>query len=150
MRYVGQGRELTVSLPGDLVAARSPELLEKAFYADYERLYSRCLTDVPVEALNWRVVVRAPAPNVSLAHRAVAGTTLADARKTSRRAYFYDVHDFVDTPVYDHDRLVPGATLEGPVIIEQRASTAVAGPGDRVRVDEYLNLIMELGEGKPR
>jgi len=150
MRYVGQGRELTVSLPGDLLAARSPERLQQAFYADYQRLYSRCLTDVPVEALNWRVVVRAPAPDVSLAHHAAAGTTLADARKTSRRAYFYDVQDFVDTPVYDHDRLVPGASVQGPVIIEQRASTAVVGPGDRVAVDAYLNLTLELGEGRQR
>jgi N-methylhydantoinase A len=144
MRYTGQGRELTVALPEDLLAARRPEELEKAFYAQYERLYSRCLTDVPVEALNWRVVVRGPAPQVSLAHRASGKSGLPDARKASRRAYFYDAHDFLETPVYDHDRLFPGAVIEGPVIVEQRASTTISGPGDRVSVDAYLNLIVDL------
>jgi N-methylhydantoinase A len=144
MRYVGQGRELTVSLPEDLLVARNAQAVEQAFYAQYERLYSRCLTDVPVEALNWRVVVRGPAPKVSLAHHAAAGSTLADARKATRRAYFYDILDFVDTPVYDHDRLFAGAAIDGPVIVEQRASTTIAGPGDRVSVDAYLNLIVDL------
>ncbi len=144
MRYVGQGRELTVSLPQELIAARKPQLLEKAFYDQYQRLYSRCLTDVAVEALNWRVVVRGPAPGVALAHRASAASNLADARKASRRAYFYDAHDFVDTPVYDHERLFAGASFAGPAIVEQRASTAVVGPGDRVAVDEYLNLIVDI------
>ena len=50
----------------------------------------------------------------------------------------------METQVYDHDRLMPGALIEGPAIIEQRASTAVAGPGDRVRTDAYLNLTIEL------
>ena len=144
MRYVGQGRELTVALPEELPASRNPELLAKAFYADYQRRYSRCLTDVPVEALSWRLVVRAPAPKVSLAHRAADGASLANARKQPRRAYYYDIQDFVETQVYDHDRLMPGALIEGPAIIEQRASTAVAGPGDRVTSDAYLNLTIEL------
>jgi len=147
MRYVGQGRELTVSLSEDLLAARQPGLLEQAFYAEYQRLYSRCLTDVPVEALNWRVVVRSPAPNVALAHRVAAGGTLADARKAPRRAYFYDVRDFVETAIYDHERLFPGANITGPAVIEQRASTTVAAPGDRVSVDDYLNLSIDLAEG---
>jgi hypothetical protein len=30
------------------------------------------------------------------------------------------------------------------VIVEQRASTAVTGPGDRVSVDAYLNLVVDL------
>ena len=144
MRYVGQGRELTVALPEELLASRDPELLVKVFYADYQRLYSRCLTDVPVEALSWRLVVRAPAPKVSLAHRAADGASLANARKKPRRVYYYDIQDFVETQVYDHDRLMPGALIEGPAIIEQRASTAVAGPGDRVTSDAYLNLTIEL------
>ena len=149
MRYVGQGRELTVTLPRELLERRDPQLLAQAFYAEYQRLYSRCLTDVAVEALSWRLVARAPAPKVSLAHRASGSATLADARKGSRRVYHYEMQDYVDTPVYDHDRLIPGAVIDGPVIIEQRASTAVAGPGDRVSVDAYLNLMIEIAAPAP-
>ena len=37
--------------------------------------------------------------------------------------------------------------LRGPALIEERESTCVIGPSDRVRVDERLNLIADLGQG---
>jgi len=46
--------------------------------------------------------------------------------------------------VYDRYGLAPGATIEGPAIVEERESTAVIGPGGRVRVDETLMLRVEL------
>ena len=144
MRYIGQGRELTVLLPDDALSARRSGDIVKAFYAEYQRLFNRCLTDVAVEALSWRLVARGPTPNVSITPRSLPGGSLLNARKQSRQAYFYDAHGFVETVVYDHDRLFPGATFEGPAIVEQRASTTVIGPGDRVSVDDYLNLVIEL------
>jgi len=50
----------------------------------------------------------------------------------------------VETPVYDRYRLGPGASFEGPAIVEERESTAVIGPGGRCRVDQHLTLIVEL------
>jgi N-methylhydantoinase A len=149
MRYVGQGRELTVELPAELLAARRPEGLVTAFSATYQRLFNRRLTDVPVEALNWRLVVSAPAPRVSLGQRTAHGASLADARKKPRQAYFPEVQGFLETAVYDHDRLFPGVTFEGPAIIEQRESTTVVGSGERVSVDPYLNLAIDLNGGRP-
>jgi N-methylhydantoinase A len=149
MRYVGQGREVTVALPASLLEARRTEPLVEAFYATYRRLYDRCLTNVPVEALSWRLVVRAPAPHVSLAAQAVRGATLDGARKDPRQAYFSG-HGFLETAVYDHDRLGPGAEIAGPAIVEQRESTTVVGPGDRVGVDAYLNLVIDLDPRRPR
>jgi len=97
MRYVGQGRELTVELPAELLAARRPEGLVTTFSATYQRLFNRRLTDVPVEALNWRLVVSAPAPRVSLGQRTAHGASLADARKKPRQAYFPDAQGFTGT-----------------------------------------------------
>jgi N-methylhydantoinase A len=47
-----------------------------------------------------------------------------------------------DTPVFDRYRLMPGARLEGPAIIEERETTVVVGPAARVDVDEAFNLHM--------
>jgi N-methylhydantoinase A len=50
----------------------------------------------------------------------------------------------VDTAVYDRYGLGPGATFEGPAIVEERESTLVVGPGGRCHVDERRTLIVEL------
>jgi len=59
-------------------------------------------------------------------------------------AYFAEAGGFVETPVYDRYALGPGAEFTGPAIVEERESTAVAGPGARCRVDDGLALIVEL------
>jgi N-methylhydantoinase A/oxoprolinase/acetone carboxylase beta subunit len=50
----------------------------------------------------------------------------------------------VATPVYDRYRLAPGATLDGPAVVEEHESTAVVPPGTTARVDEELNLVVTL------
>jgi N-methylhydantoinase A len=46
--------------------------------------------------------------------------------------------------VYDRYALAPGATFEGPALVEERESTCCIGPDARVRVDEFLNLVIDL------
>ena len=65
--------------------------------------------------------------------------------KGTRRAWFAEANDWVETPVYDRYALGPGTTLAGPAIVEERESTAVVGPGARCRVDERRTLVVELG-----
>ena len=40
--------------------------------------------------------------------------------------------------------LGPGAELHGPAIVEERESTVLIGPRGSARVDDVLNLIVEL------
>ena len=46
--------------------------------------------------------------------------------------------------VFARDRLRPGHRFEGPAIVDQLDATTVIHPGDRVRVDDALNLIVEV------
>ena len=51
-------------------------------------------------------------------------------RKGSRRAYFPERADYVDTAVYDRYALKPGMQFAGPAIVEERESTLIIGmPG---------------------
>jgi N-methylhydantoinase A/oxoprolinase/acetone carboxylase beta subunit len=43
--------------------------------------------------------------------------------------------------LYDRSKLAPGASFEGPAIVEEVDSTAVIGPGTTVTVDAYANLV---------
>ncbi|MEA2319439.1 MAG: N-methylhydantoinase, partial [Solirubrobacteraceae bacterium] len=50
------------------------------------------------------------------------------------------------TPVYQRDDLPPGATFDGPAIIDQLDSTTVVPPGTRATVDEWLNIRIDILE----
>jgi N-methylhydantoinase A len=46
--------------------------------------------------------------------------------------------------VYDRYALRPGATFDGPAIVEERESTAVIGPGARCLVDDGLTIVVTM------
>ena len=54
------------------------------------------------------------------------------------------VSPWMETPVYDRYALGPGASFDGPAIVEERESTAVIGPGARCRVDEGLTIVVTM------
>jgi N-methylhydantoinase A/oxoprolinase/acetone carboxylase beta subunit len=149
MHYTGQGHDVEVELPPGMLAAASLGSITARFEDAYRALYSRVPLGVPIEALNFRVVVSGPLPEISVsgAKPAPASTTVtAPVPKGTRKAYFPEAAGYVETPVYDRYTLTPGAAFAGPAIIEERESTTVAGPGARVRVDGRLTLILEPGE----
>src|SRR5262249_50195692 len=160
MRYLGQGHEVEAAVPGGALSTASLEVMTSSFEAAYRALYHRLPQGVPIEALNWRVTVSGPTPDVRLSGSAArtgeaAGGSSRSAQirgvvggdvsspptsinkatktsmpiKTSRKAWFAETGGFVDTPVYDRYALVPGTEFTGPVIVEERGSTAVLGPG---------------------
>lgn len=146
MRYVGQGYETNVRIPQDRLDDTSSSPLLAAFNKTYAELYGRTLSGVPVEVVNWRCVVTGPRPRFQrvFAVGAGGGGVAASAVKGRRAAYFPESDGFVETPVYDRYKLGPGAAFAGPAIVEERESTTVVGPDATVRVDDFLNLILEL------
>ena len=51
---------------------------------------------------------------------------------------------WVTASVYDRRGLPPGAAIEGPAIVEQLDTTTFLGLGDRARVDDHGNLVVEV------
>jgi N-methylhydantoinase A len=148
MHYTGQGHEVEVEVPQGALDASSLGAITANFESAYRALYSRIPMGVPIEALNWRVVVSGPVPDITVSGiKQVAPGSRAGqpVPKSTRNAYFPETRGYVDTPVYDRYALPPGAALAGPAIIEERESTTVVGPGARVTVDPRLTLILEGG-----
>jgi N-methylhydantoinase A len=48
------------------------------------------------------------------------------------------------TPIYDRAELRSGQTIAGPAIVEQFDSTTVLYPGDRLKVDDVGNLLVQV------
>ncbi|MDX2155827.1 MAG: hydantoinase/oxoprolinase family protein [Hyphomicrobiaceae bacterium] len=143
MRYQGQGHEIEVTLPGGRPASGLYAELDDLFGTAYARIYTLRL-DEPTEIVNWKVEAVGPVTGLGRSYRLGGPGTAAGARKGSRRAYHTGERRLTEWPVYDRYALAPGMTLDGPCLIEERESTCVVGPGDRVTVDERLNLVAEL------
>lgn len=144
LRYIGQGHEVSVALPdGGLDAGDLPRIGAE-FERTYESLYGRKGPEVPLEVINWRVVASGPKPdmNLKLPHGSSKG---GDARKGSRLAFFPETNGYVETAIYDRYALEPGMQFTGPAIVEERESTLIVGARGRARVDDKLNVVVELG-----
>jgi len=143
-RYVGQGHEIQVPLPTGRLSSESIPTIIKSFEEIYRRLYERLSQSVPVEIINWRVTSSGPAPQVRLQGVGNELKVAQTARKGSRKAYFPELGGYHVVPVYDRYGLLPGTSFAGPAIVEERESTVIVGPDCRFRIDEQLNLIVEL------
>jgi N-methylhydantoinase A/oxoprolinase/acetone carboxylase beta subunit len=143
MRLAGQIHEITVPLPSATLTASQVPAVQQAFYDLYRELYSRAYERLPIEVVNWRLVVTGPTPSIHLArHATTPEASTAAAVKDHRPAYFPEASGFVDTPVYDRYRLPAGVQVRGPAILEEQESTVVIGPADAAHIDEYLNVII--------
>jgi N-methylhydantoinase A len=144
LRYQGQGFEIEVLLPDTLdtqaLLSRIPEL----FARQYEKIFSISLVDKPIEIVNWKVEAAGPHPNMEWKALSRETSCQGEAVKGRRPAYFPEEKSYIDSSVYDRYALRPGMDFEGPVLVEERESTCVVGIGEKVRVDDFYNLIIDL------
>jgi len=148
MRYVGQGHEIRVTLPADVLNGDAFEsTIQAEFEQAYQALYERLGPPVPIEIMNWRVVSSGSKPDVALqmGSTQAKSTDVATALKGHRPAYFPEIMGgFTNTPIYDRYKMQPGMRFEGPAIIEERESTAIVGVNGRCHIDEQHNLVVEM------
>jgi N-methylhydantoinase A len=131
IRYVGQSYEVTVPASADFLAA---------FHSEHSRLYGHSNASRPAELVNVRLAARGLVeppefargkPTRAIPENAVLGMlqTVFDGEK-------------VKAPIYDRAALRPGNRFCGPAIVVEMSATTVVGPGYRVEVDLYGNIIM--------
>ena len=142
MRHVGQGFEVSVPVQNCTLDENQTQSLRTNFFNTYRSLFERTVTDVPIEAMSWRLAASAPIPKVALNFR-VRDLIEGEKMKGQRKVYFPET-GFAPCDAYDRYVLVEGDVIEGPAIIEERESTTVMPPGTQASVDSSLNLIIEL------
>jgi N-methylhydantoinase A len=142
MRYTGQGHEVTVELPGSSLVSEDADRLTDLFRKEYGRLYGREGPDVPLETITWRLEVSSPRPEIRLDGGESGTDDPGKAEKGKREIYLPEEGGFATVPVYDRYRLGPGATFEGPAVVEERESKVVLGPEGRAEVDDARDLVV--------
>jgi N-methylhydantoinase A len=129
MRYVGQGSEITIALPGNI----DPAGVLEAFETAYKRLFGRTPPGAQAQFVALRLALSAPMPGAG-GTLLITGMAGAAPLKGSRFVHFEAAGGAVETPVYDRYALPPGSVLRGPAIFEENESTFVVGPGARVTI----------------
>ena len=141
MRYSHQSYEVNVAVPR-LASAEDLALLAERFHDAHHRRYGHMAQSEPIEIVNFQVTavgaIRKPALK-----EFPAGEGRAAAPEATRPAHF-DPGEPRPTPVFRRANLAPGAAIDGPAIIEEKTSTTVLYPGQKARVDRFLNLEVEV------
>jgi N-methylhydantoinase A len=143
MRYVGQGYELTVPLPLGVLRDHDTAGLVEAFETEYRTRFDRVLHGMAAQVISWRLRALS-SPVVKTVELATGAAAHSAAPVGTRPAYFAEIGDYTDTPVYRRAHLAPGTTISGPALIEETESTVVVGPSGSVRVDDMGNLVMTI------
>lgn len=139
MRYVGQGFELPVKLPGlDSDWEQWLQALEEEFALQHEETYGH-RTNNPTEIVHLRVNSREVDPLGLPDH---AGVTPPQRTPSKRNAYFGSSFGVIATPILGRSD-VGSEPIPGPVIVEDYDSTSVVPPDFWVRRDGAANLIIE-------
>jgi N-methylhydantoinase A len=71
------------------------------------------------------------------------GAGAPQARKGEREVDFDELGRH-RSAVYERALLGAGAQVEGPAVVEEPAASTVLFPGDRLTVDDYGNLIIDV------
>jgi N-methylhydantoinase A len=141
MRYVGQGYELAVPIPGGSIDGRTADALRAAFDRVYAHRYGYSDGKAAVELVTVGVTVSGAGSEVRLPEQPSGPRDTGQARKRDRSAYFAETRGYIPCPVYDRARLPVGATIAGPAIVEEPESTTVLPPGTTAEIDAWANLL---------
>lgn len=133
-RYLGQGYELRVSVPGGVLSDEALRGLFDEFHKAHQTEYGHCFPDSPVEIVSIRVIGRGAMPKLPLPE----GPAATDLRSVGTRSVYFRVDgelQALDTTYYERESLPAGVALPGPCVVFQKDSTIVVPPSWTLTVD---------------
>jgi N-methylhydantoinase A len=146
MRYVGQEHAVSLDIAAELFARRDVSGIKAAFDATHQQRYGFTSPTEPVEIVSLRLSVIGVMNKPVLPRIATSPTESPAAAVTERRPVYFGGHGALDTTVYERAKLLARQRIEGPALVEEHASTTVVLPGDRLRVDDFGNLVIQIGQ----
>lgn len=144
IRYLGQEHTVKVPVPNGVVTKEEMKNVIQKFHDTHEQLYTFKLEDSPTEIVNLHLIAFGSVQKPELSTIENNGLDVQDALKEVRPV-LYEEHGWIDTQVFEREKLNPNVYLEGPVIVEESSASTVVYPGQSVTVDLYGNLIIEMG-----
>ncbi len=116
-----------------------------AFEKEFSEAFSPLVVNKPggVYLDNFVLKVTVPTPKPVVPEAPLAGEDAKGALTGSRRAYWPEQKQWVETSRYDADSLQPGNVVDDPAVVEAPLTTVVIPPGMRYSIDKYGLGILE-------
>lgn len=142
MRYIGQGHEISVTLPEGPLDANAAQTMRAAFDKAYSALYGRTIPHLGIEILSWTLTLQtrldAPEP---VAPGAQGGT--ATPPRTTRRIFDPGLGEMVEAGVHLRSDLAPDAVIAGPALIAEAQTTSVVSAAFTARIATSGAIVMQ-------
>jgi N-methylhydantoinase A len=143
VRYAGQFHEIELTLPAGEITQKDLESLKQEFHKKHDELFTFSLPKVQIELRNLRLIASVKSAPIDLPKIERKVHPTGDLVKRRRPCFFKG--KFMDTPIYDGNRVGPGTSIQGHAIVEVPTTTIVIPPGFTCNVDEYGNYILNRG-----
>ncbi|MER2088393.1 MAG: hydantoinase/oxoprolinase family protein [Sporosarcina sp.] len=145
MRYLGQEHTVKVPVPNGKWSETDKQTIIEDFHNLHEKNYTFKLVDSPTEIVNVHVTAYGKVPKPTIGKITRTGT-ITDSKKEDRDIY-YEQKGWVNTPVYDREKIPSNEVIHGPAVVEEKAAVTVIYENQQLYLDEYGNIIIEM-EGK--
>lgn len=144
MRHIQQGYEIEVPLPVSDLDDISPDIAREQFRKQYQTKFSRDILDFPIEIINYHLTLRESTEDAEFLVGERGGT--GDNIHPESREVYFDDRGHIEADVYQWETIQPGATFDGPAIVEADRTTAVVDPRSTVEVAQNKDLVITLEE----
>jgi N-methylhydantoinase A len=139
IRYIGQSYELNVPFNRNF---------EEIFFNIHRYTYGYAYKDIPVEIVNIRVKALGKGDPFQLPKFSDMGN--GNKPQIAKRIKV-ELSNGSDTiPMYLFDQLYPGMAFEGPALIVASDTTILVDHRDKISVDEFKNLQIEIYQIDPK
>ncbi|MGR9090997.1 MAG: hydantoinase/oxoprolinase family protein [Gammaproteobacteria bacterium] len=146
LRYGLQVHEIVT--PIDLAPpldAAAIERLTATFESSYEQRYGRgsAYREAGIEITQLRVTARGLLERPQFVARELVPADPGAAQIGRRRIFVEARNDFVESPIFDFTKLLPGNVIAGPAVIHTPVTTIVVQQDQTARIDATMNTIIE-------
>jgi N-methylhydantoinase A len=147
LRYIGQEFWLQVPVKESEIRDADGESIQRRFTELHDHRFGHAAADEPLELVNVRLTAIGTRPRITFPD---LPEDKSEALIGTRPIYLEDAARPIDCAVYRRDLLRPGFEIEGPAVVEEYASTTVLFDGDKLRVADTGELIIQVrGSANP-
>jgi N-methylhydantoinase A len=140
MRYRGQEYTLPVPVTEELRTLTDFSAIRARFDQLHQEHYGHSAPKEPVMMVNLRLSALGRSENKLLP---VSSSRAEDRGERGRRPVIFDSQP-MQSPIYLRSGFGPGDRLNGPAVIEEMGATILVYPGDKMEVNEFGYLVIDV------
>jgi N-methylhydantoinase A len=141
MCYEGQGHYVEVPVPEGPLSQLAQKTIVDSFHTLHRAKYGHDMT-APLRTINVRMKAVGKIKDIPVKRNTLTKDIKGNVFKKPRKVFSEGVSS--EWKVVDRDLIVSGNSLNGPAIVEEPHHITVVMPGQKLKVDRYRNLVIEL------